>query len=406
MMLSGNTISQVIPFIIAPFITRIFSPEEFAVQANFIAIVGLIGIISAGRYDLAVVLPKEERKAQALFKLSLIIITTISLLSFLVFFFKDQISVFYNDNELPKYMIYVAPGIFFTGLYNLLFNWNVRHRKFNSVSASRITQSFIGNILYLAFGYLAWGIDGLVIGWMIGQILSTLMLLYPTIKNWQKDAKISHSEMKEMAIKHKDFPLINSLHAFTDIFATQFFIFWLITNNYGLLVLGLFSMMNRYLRAPIQLVTGAVSQIYYKEATECVNNQTSSIPIIKKTLKICLFFALPFILVISLWGPDLFAWYLGAEWREAGEYARIMAPALFVNFIFSPIGITPIIFNKQKLSYLFSIFGYGASLGLLLAVSALGYSFTVALWTYSICLTIHQILLGLWYISLSKKSMP
>lgn len=406
MMLSGNTISQVIPFIIAPFITRIFSPEEFAVQANFIAIVGLIGIISAGRYDLAVVLPKEERKAQALFKLSLIIISTISILSFLVFFFKDEISVFYNDNELPKYMIYVAPGIFFTGLYNLLFNWNVRHRKFNSVSASRITQSFIGNILYLAFGYLACGIDGLVIGWMIGQILSTLMLLYPTIKNWQKDAKITHSEMKEMAIKHKDFPLINSLHAFTDIFATQFFIFWLITNNYGLLVLGLFSMMNRYLRAPIQLVTGAVSQIYYKEATECVNNQTSSIPIIKKTLKICLFFALPFILVISLWGPDLFAWYLGGEWREAGEYARIMAPALFVNFIFSPIGITPIIFNKQKTSFLFCLLGYIVSLGSLLIVSSIGYSFTTALWTYSIFLTIHQILLGLWYISLSKKSMP
>lgn len=404
MMLSGNTISQVIPFIIAPFIARIFSPEEFAVQANFLAIVGLIGIISAGRYELAVVLPKEERKAQTLFKLSLIIITLISILSLLIFLFRDRVSDFYNDKDLPKYMIYVTPAIFFTGLYNLLFNWNVRHGKFNAVSASRITQSFIGNILYLAFGYLAWGIDGLVIGWMIGQIFSTLMLIYPTIKNWQSGTKISNSEIKEMAIKHKDFPLINSLHAFTDIFATQFFIFWLITNNYGMLALGLFSMMNRYLRAPIQLVTGAVSQIYYKEATQCVNNQTSSIPIIKKTLKICLFFALPFIIIISIWGPQLFAWYLGSEWREAGEYARIMAPALFVNFIFAPIGITPIIYNKQRYAFLFSLLGYIASLGSLLIVSSFGFSFTTALWSYSICLTIHQVLLGFWYISLSKRS--
>jgi O-antigen/teichoic acid export membrane protein len=39
-MLSGNTLSQLIPFIIAPILSRIFSPEEFAVLANFMAIVG------------------------------------------------------------------------------------------------------------------------------------------------------------------------------------------------------------------------------------------------------------------------------------------------------------------------------------------------------------------------------
>lgn len=403
MMLSGNTVSQAIPFVIAPFISRIFTPQEFAIQANFLAIVGLIGIVSAGRYELAVVLPKEERKAQAIFKLCLWIIPAVSALSLLLFVFKNQISDFYNDLELPKYMIFVAPAILFTGLYNLLFNWNIRQRKFNNVSLSRITQSLFGNLMYLAFGYLAWGIKGLIFGWFIGQILSTVILMIPTVKNWKKEPNISPKEIKEMAVKHKDFPLINSLHAFTDIFATQFFIFWLITNNYGMLALGLFSMMNRYLRAPIQLVTGAVSQIYYKEASECANNGTSAIPIIKKTLKICLLFALPFSIVILIWGPQLFSLYLGSPWREAGEYARIMIPALFTNFIFGPISITPVIFNKQKLAFIFSLLGYGLSLGIIATSSYLGYSFTTGLWGYSICLTLHQVFLGLWYIYLAKK---
>ncbi|MFZ4412855.1 MAG: lipopolysaccharide biosynthesis protein [Bacteroidales bacterium] len=403
MMLTGNTISQVIPFIIAPIISRIFKPEEFAIQANFLAIVGLIGIISAGRYELAVVLPKEDRKAKTVFLLSMIIIPIISLLSYLLFVFKAEISNFYHDPVLPEYMIYVAPAVFFTGLYSLLFNWNVRFRKFNIVSFSRIIQSLSGNLLYVALGYLAWGVKGLIIGWFLGQVLSTLILLIPTLKNWKKEAPISKTEIKEMALLHKDFPMINSLHAFTDIFATQFFIFWLITNNYGMLALGLFSMMNRYLRAPIQLVTGAVSQIYYKEASECANNQTSAIPIIIKTLKICLFFALPFILVVSIWGPQLFSWYLGGQWKEAGEYARIMAPALFVNFIFSPISTTPFIFNKQKLAFIFSLLGYVLSLGSLIFISYLGYSFNIALWAYSICLTLHSIFVGLWYIYLAKK---
>jgi O-antigen/teichoic acid export membrane protein len=402
-MLTGNTISQVIPFIIAPVISRIFSPEEFAIQANFLAIVGLIGIISAGRYELAVVLPKEDRKAKAIMLLSLIVIPIVSLLSFLLFIFRDVISNFYHDTELPKYMIFVGPAVFFTGLYSLLFNWNVRFRKFNIVSISRIIQSLSGNLLYVAFGYLAWGVKGLIIGWFLGQILSTILLIIPSIKLWNKDIPINKTEIKEMAYLHKDFPMINSFHAFTDIFATQFFIFWLITNEYGMLALGLFSMMNRYLRAPIQLVTGAVSQIYYKEASECANNQTSSIPVVKKTIKICLIFALPFILIITIWGPELFSWYLGEQWREAGEYARIMAPALLVNFIFSPISTTPLIFNKQKLAFILSILGYVLSLAALMIISYLGYSFHIALWGYSICLTLHSIFVGGWYIYLAKK---
>ena len=63
-MLSGNTLSQLIPFIIAPILSRIFSPEEFAVLANFMAIVGVIGIISTGRLEHAVPIPQDHKKAQ------------------------------------------------------------------------------------------------------------------------------------------------------------------------------------------------------------------------------------------------------------------------------------------------------------------------------------------------------
>ena len=63
-MLSGNTISQIIPFILAPILARLFSPEEFAVLANFMAIVGVLGIISTGRLEMAIAIPKDHKKAQ------------------------------------------------------------------------------------------------------------------------------------------------------------------------------------------------------------------------------------------------------------------------------------------------------------------------------------------------------
>jgi O-antigen/teichoic acid export membrane protein len=35
---SGNVISQSIPFFLAPILARIYSPEQFAVAANYMAI--------------------------------------------------------------------------------------------------------------------------------------------------------------------------------------------------------------------------------------------------------------------------------------------------------------------------------------------------------------------------------
>ena len=53
-LLSGNVISQIIPFLLAPIIARIFTPVDFAVQANFIALIMLISSVAAGRYEVIV----------------------------------------------------------------------------------------------------------------------------------------------------------------------------------------------------------------------------------------------------------------------------------------------------------------------------------------------------------------
>lgn len=402
-MFSGNTLSQVIPFIIAPVISRIFSPEEFAIQSNFLAIVGLIGVIAAGRYELALVLPKENKKAQQLFIIGGVLTVLISILSLVLYFFQESITELYKDKELSKYLIYIGPAILFMGLYNILFNWMVRYKKFNLVSASRIIQSVTGNLAYAILGYLSFGVAGLIIGWFISQIISTVFLFFPALKFWEKTEKIDFKEIKLTAKEYKDFPLINSIHAFSDIFATQFFIFWLITHEFGMLALGLFSIMNRYLRAPIQLVSGAVSQIFYREASDNYNHNISATAVLRKTFRITLFFALPSMAIVAIFGPTLFAWYLGEQWRVAGEYAQIMTPALFVNFLSSPLSTTPLIYKKQKQAFIISILGYVLSLGVIILFSIFGYPFITALWAYSISLTIYYLVLILWYFKLIRK---
>jgi len=65
---SGNVISQVIPFILAPFITRIYGPDEMAQFAQFIALVSLLGIVSAGRLEFAILLPVSDNKVEKIIR--------------------------------------------------------------------------------------------------------------------------------------------------------------------------------------------------------------------------------------------------------------------------------------------------------------------------------------------------
>jgi len=176
-MLSGNTISQIIPFILAPILARLFSPEEFAVLANFMAIVGVLGIISTGRLEMAIAIPKDHKKAQEIVFTGFIITLCLGLISILIPLFAYQIGEMYNDEQLPIFLWMVPFAVISYGLLGLCSNWNLRHEHFQQLSIGKISQSIINNCLAAFLGYIAWGIYGLVIAWLLSQYINILSIL-------------------------------------------------------------------------------------------------------------------------------------------------------------------------------------------------------------------------------------
>lgn len=47
-------------------------------------------------------------------------------------------------------------------------------------------------------------------------------------------------------------------------------------------------------------------------------------------------------------GPDIFALFFGEQWQQAGEFARWMAPWLFLNLVYSPISTLFAVMERQK----------------------------------------------------------
>jgi O-antigen/teichoic acid export membrane protein len=51
--------------------------------------------------------------------------------------------------------------------------------------------------------------------------------------------------------------------------------------------------------------------------------------------------------IVVLFGPRMFAFAFGAEWRTAGEYGRLLMPAIAVWFVASPLTLVPTATGRQ-----------------------------------------------------------
>ena len=62
----GRVVGQALPILMTPFLTRMYSPEEFGIFAVYNTIVTILAMIASGRYCLAIILPNKEIDAKKL----------------------------------------------------------------------------------------------------------------------------------------------------------------------------------------------------------------------------------------------------------------------------------------------------------------------------------------------------
>lgn len=399
---SGNVLAQIIPFVLAPIITRIYTPEQMGVQGNFVALVVLLGIVANGRYELAVVLPKQDKQAFNLLVASIKITIIVAILSSILLFFKDDISRYYNTTLLSPYLIFVPFGILLFSLYNIFIQWLVRKEAYRRISLVKVTLSLVTNTSLILLGWLHYGIDGMIGGFLLGFLLSVILLLLFASKSI-KTKWYNPSIEKEMMRQYKDFPLINSLHAFSDLLFSEFIILSILTHQFGVVVAGIFVVMLKYLKAPPRFISNAIGQVFYKESSVLKAEEKEIYPMVKKSIQLTLWAAVPMLITVLLAGESLFAWYLGEEWREVGVFSKIMIIPIFLNFLTSPISSLPLVFKQQKKSLLVNLTGMILSV-VLFAVGAVWFkNIHIALAMFAIAQSLLMLYLLYWYYTLSKN---
>lgn len=352
-LMTGTTIAQAIPIAISPILTRMYTPEDFGIFALYISVASIISSMATGRYESAIMLPKEEDDAVNIVILSILISTFISFISLLiVFIFNYKITSLLGNPKISIFLYLIPLSVFLTGLYQSINYWINRQKRYKKLATNRILQSGTTSSSSLLLGYGSVGSIGLISGNILGLLISSYILgknIYKEDSDFLK--KINKIKLLEVAKRYIDFPKYDMPAILANTLAQQtpHILFNLFFNA---TVSGYYYLTQRILQVPIIFIGRAFLDVFKEVASKDFLKYGNAREIYLITFnKLVLIGFVPSVFLYCF-STELFVFVFGDNWTIAGEYAQILTPMLFLRFVSSPLSFMFYIGEKQKLNLL------------------------------------------------------
>jgi O-antigen/teichoic acid export membrane protein len=347
-LLSSNALAQGIAIAVYPLLTRLFSPDAFGEFNLFLSIVGVLTLLTTGRYELAIVLPKSERRAVALFQLSLLMTVVCSGLFFIIVsFWKEPLALLFRKPQLTELLPFLPYYLLLGGLWQILNFYFIRQKRYYNISINAFTQSILGSILKVWFGVKGFLQYGLVWGQFGGQLVAMLVSVvagrksFKLLKHWDKQAIV------EAAKTYSNFPKYELPRGLIGSIAGNLPVL-LLSAYFDSREIGLFALAFMIGFRPVYLLSSSIYQVLYKKIAEKIQQKKSFQPECRMFLKFCLFVFLPVFIGIFFIPDHWFGILFGSQWIDSGFYLRCLLPCLFLTIIVASLSCVPDALFKQK----------------------------------------------------------
>lgn len=401
-LMTGTSIAQAFPILFSPLLSRLYTPEAFGTFALFLSLATSLSVISTGRYELAILLPREEKEARHVALLAGGMVVGFSgVILFLLDLGRNSIVSILKNPEIGYWLPWVSFSILCLGFYQTLNYWANRRHLYSQIAIARVIQSGVMVGMALIWGFFRPGSKGLILGSILGQMLGVVYFVKVSMDFSQDLTSFKISELFQEAKRYIKFPTLNALHALVDILQLNGIVF-LISSFFGKTTLGYYSLTMRALRSPVSLIGTSIAQVFYQRSSQAYGQGKAFYPLVQKTIRRLFFFGAPIFILLYLTAPSLFAIVFGNAWREAGVYAKLLSPWLFLNFVYSPVSQVPLILNKQGTNLLFGL-GYNA---LIIGLVLIGYRSHNIRWAFTlmgVVLSLYLALMLLWVLLISKR---
>ncbi|NCT83533.1 MAG: oligosaccharide flippase family protein [Comamonadaceae bacterium] len=336
-LLAGSALAQALPLLLGPWIARLYTPAEYGEFALVWTVASNLAVVGCARYEFALALETGEKGAAALLALCLRVLLAMTAVAVLV----GAVWMVWADLPLAAAL---PLAVLAAAASQALAQWAARAGRFAALAWGRVVQWGGGALAQVGLGLLNAGPWGLMAGATLATGVAAAVQARPApAGGWR--GLLAPQPLRALAVKHRDFPLLNTPHAFAgalqDTLALALLAAWLGAPEAGAWALAL-----RYLKAPASLVGGSLSQALYPRLTQTANRLEAR-ALVRRQLLLLAALALPLLLALLACGPWLFETLFGAQWRGAGELARSLAPYVALHFIAAPLSVVTLAWGAQ-----------------------------------------------------------
>lgn len=350
----GSMVAQLIPFLLSPVIARLYTAEHYGAFAAILSLINIISVIVNGRYELCVVLPKDDRTSKTLvlanWLIGFIVALTVGLI---LFVFSEKLSTIMNIEFgfFESLMVLVALiAIAFWQPLNYLL---IRKKAFTKIAFNKVVQTTTLVIATVILGYMGLG-DGLIIGYVIGFFCLAIFTIYQARIFLEDLFGNSKSEILGVLKEYSSYTKFTALPALMNSIAGQLGVYLFLFYFSGEIT-GYYSFSKQYIFVPMGIVGVSLSQVYFQRISEKFANKLRIAKEIKLLFLSLLGVSLFSIIIIQLFGVQLFVILFGEEWRMAGMFSEILIYYFAIQFIVSPMSNILFAVNEVKLAAIFPI---------------------------------------------------
>jgi len=360
----GNLAAQFLIFLAYALFARFFEMIDIGIYTVFISLSILLAVPSTGRYELAIMLPKQKKEAQGLLKLALSLSLVFSLLVWVLLYsipFEIYISRLAKIEEL---ILWLPAGVFLMASFQSFIIYHNSKGEFKLNAFMKTIQAAL--LLGLSFVYtyfFAFSSYTLVIAWITSQavvnILYTILLFTESIKH-------SFEDLKQLMLEYKRYPIVSLPSNFVNTFSVElpnYFIpaFW------GAGVQTLYAYGARVAGMPRNFIGSAIGDVFFKRSSDLAVDEPQNL--VKHLRKVSLlligFSSLIYIAGILL-ADILFPLVFGADYIDAVPYFRWLALASIFLFVQSPISTISDVINRLDAPLIFNLVSVMIKTGVLL----------------------------------------
>ncbi len=315
----GTGMAQAIPVLLSPVLSRIFNTASFGLFTTYSSIMAIVSILACGRYELAIVTPKDDEEAANVWFLAVSISFLLACVSSLVILVMTLGKFLpHGLSNLGNLVCLLPLGVLISGFTQATNYWNNRKRRFRIISGTKVLQSSTGTASQIVLGMTVVPSGGLVVGAVIGQAVGALGNLVAAF--WKDGCfrfKLSWNAICSALRQYKVFPLFSLVGALLNTTAAQMPVFFLF-RTYSAEETGLFGMMYKVIALPLDLVAGSVSDVLLQRISSLAREDSGGIRrLLLKTMAMMACLAVPLVLTMNLFGDKIFAFEIGrASCRE------------------------------------------------------------------------------------------